>query len=415
MECLELQDARLLIAEVAAEKRREELVPLLQVLGRVPTGDLPAKIPKPAYDQSTRDGYVFPSDDLPVSGGGRWYTIGGEIPAGSTGKITFTKGVAYRIMTGGLVPEKSLCVVAQEDCQTKDNQVFITTGALTNPMNCIRRTGCVFQPGDTVVKAGSPVSVDQMALLAETGHDCISVLARPRVAYFCSGSELVSDPSQIRKGLKLSTNRFILDGVIRGLGCTTEDLGGISDNVEAVTELLKRASSSDWDVVVSTGGMGPGKYDFMVEAFLRAGGQVLYRSLNVRPGKSTLFGSLGKTLFFALPGPPPAVRTLLNELLRPALLSLQGIDKCQPRKVAARLMETITLKKSGIINIKAGVLSLVEGKIYVRSCGKLESPSGYMLLGGERVQHNKGDLVEVHLMDSPFTDGWPAVTNIVHS
>ncbi len=398
---LDLAEARNLIV-AQAHKKRGELIPLDQAIGRVPVDKLPALISEPGFDQSTRDGFVISGGGGEREENGCWYEIAGEIPAGSTQEITLSHGVACRIMTGGLLPEKGVRVLPQEGCLEKSGKVFIPNSLMQHASVFIRRKGCDIDKGDVLAVPGKPMSLDQIALLAKTGYTELKVHQRPSVSYFCSGSELVSLPSEVEEGKKISANCYLLEGMIRSFGGLPENLGPVADSFEAVSKVFHDINPDRTDVVISTGGMGPGKYDLIEEAFLQNGGKLLYRSLKVRPGKATLFGLFGRTLFLGLPGPPPVVRSLGNELLRPALLSFQGVEECHPVTIRAYLQEPFSLKKRGVQTLKAGILTLKDGKCNVRACAKRQIPTVFMLLQADRQHYEEGELIEVHLVTTPF-------------
>ncbi len=398
---LELEEARNLIAEISPSTSGQ-VVPLEQASGRVPVDVLNAKIPQPNYDQSTRDGYVISGEGGERDKGGRWYTIGGDIPAGSTRKILLSQGTSFRIMTGGLVPEQGESVVPQENCLEKGGRVYIPDDIAHRPSNFIRRKGCDVAHGNAVALPGIPLAFDRLALLAETGYEELLVYSKPHVSYFCSGSELVLHPSEAEAGKKVSVNRYLLEGMINAFGGVAKNCGLIGDSMEAVSQVFQNIDPDKEDVVISTGGMGPGKYDLLEEAFVQCGGTLLYRSLNVRPGKNTLLGILGKTLYLGFPGPPPAVRTLGNELLRVALLSCQGVQKCHPASFTSHLQESLTFKKKGIPNLIAGIHTINDGHCSVRRCLQGEIPTGYILIPGGRQRYEKEEKVEVHSTESPL-------------
>ena len=102
-------------------------------------------------------------------------------------------------------------------------------------------------------------------------------------------------------------------------------MGVVTDERTDIKDLLGTIKNSDADIVISTGGVGPGKYDLFGELLPELGARILYRSLHIRPGRSTLFGLLGDKLYFGLPGPPTAVRVLFHELLCPLIKKMQGM------------------------------------------------------------------------------------------
>jgi len=146
--------------------------------------------------------------------------------------------------------------------------------------------------------------------------------------------------------------------------------------------------------------MGPGKFDLVEDAFSRMGGEVIYRSLHLRPGKSTLFGMLGTTLFFGMPGPPPAVHLLFNELIRPAILALQGAHSCRPKHIQAFLTEGLSLPGRGLPRLKSGLLSFKNGQCMVRPAGRNESSNCYINCPATGKEMKMGDQVTVHMTGS---------------
>jgi molybdopterin molybdotransferase len=119
----------------------------------------------------------------------------------------------------------------------------------------------------------------------------------------------------------------------------------------------------------------------------------------MRPGKAVLFGVLGRTLFFGLPGPPYAVRTLLNELVGPALLAMQGVVGSWPKEVQAHLLHQVSIKRNDVLRLKDGVLTFSEGKCLVRFAERLEIPNCFVMLPPGRLHYDEGALVEVHLVN----------------
>jgi molybdopterin molybdotransferase len=377
-----------------------ERVAVVQAMHRVVISSLAAKAALPGYDQSTRDGFV-------VAGGGdeteagRLFRIVGEIPAGGKGNIAMSEGTSCRIMTGGMVPAGGLRVVPQEDCRAAGDMVTIPAHALGRGNTCIQTRGSQIAEGEVVVAAGTILQAEHSALLATTGHAAVEAYRKPRVGFFCTGSELVDSYAQLEPGLKISANHFLLGGLVRQFLAEGGSLGIVKDAQNDLQRTFDRFRTESLDVVISTGGMGPGKFDLLEEAFTKAGGWVIFRSLNLRPGNAILFGRLGRTLFFGLPGPPDAVRTLMNEIVGPALLHLQGVKDCAPAAVQASLGHQVVVKNQGVLHLKAGILGFAEGCAHVRLAGPLEIATCFILLPPGQGVYEPGSEVTVHLAYSP--------------
>lgn len=373
-----------------------ETVDLAAAEGRVSAVPITARLPDPPYDQSTRDGFVLGpgGDDNDRS---RWiFQVCGEIPAGRSDRLVVGPAEAYRIMTGSLVPDGAARVVAQEDCRLNGSQLEVPTRAVLRENRFIQRVGSRIARGEPVVASGTPILAEQVALLAATGNGRVPVFRRPRVAFLCSGSELVGVDDPLLPGQKISSNRYLLGSLIRRMGGVPVDFGIVCDDTDLVGRRLEQIVLGDCDVIVSTGGVGPGKYDVFAAAFQAVGGVLFYNRLAMRPGRSTLFGMIGDTLYFGLPGPPSAVASLFNEILRPVLGKMKGLASFHHETIEACLSHDLLLRGDDLLLLREGVLSFVGGSVFVRSPEHLEVPDCYILLEPGKCPYNKGALVTVH-------------------
>lgn len=376
----------------------EEEVPLEDSLHRFPARSLPALEPLPGFDQSLRDGYGLGRPDKDKGGSLQpRFRIVREVAAGDTRKVRLRSGEAVRIMTGGLLPQGCRGVVPQEWCRVENSTVEVPDRFLTQSGFFIHARGSNLAKGHIIVSRGTAVRPEHQIDLAAVGYHALPVVQRPRVAFFCTGSELVAHAAGKVDGQKFSANPYLLQSLIRLSGAIPQNLGMVRDDLDAVCQLLAGIDRSRADVIVSTGGMGPGKFDLIEEAFSRVGGKVLYRSLKLRPGASTIFGSLGTTLFFGMPGPPPAVQLLFNVLLHPALLGLQGAAGSIAKPIRARLTEELFLKKRDLPRLKTGRLTVEEGSCLVHPARRHDPTSCYIYCPAGRRLLRKGEIVRVHL------------------
>lgn len=380
-----------------------EKVSLTDALGRIPAKSLVSLVPQPGYDQSTYDGYVIPKRLPKESGGFLTYRLAGEIAAGSTAEKCVLAGSTYRIMTGAALPKGGWKVVPQEISREIDGTIVLPSKLVMAGASNIRKKGSGQRPGTQIAPAGEQLTPAQIGRLADGGYQSIYVHRKPKVSFFCTGSELVEGSARQQKGLKVSSNRYLLDGLIRSFGGTADDRGSVVDEMAQMCNLLKDiVSSSVPDIIISTGGMGPGKYDILEETFSRMRGEIIFNSLQVRPGKSTLFGTIGGCLYFGLPGPPPAVRTLFHELVRPALLKAQGVMRQGPNVVRAFLEDDLAVKKGGTLKLLEGIVFPAKGVCIVRPARKREIFNCYLLCPGHRKLFRKGELVTTHCLQPPF-------------
>ncbi len=384
-----------------------ETVPVAEAVSRVAAADIFALSDCPRHSESLRDGYVLAPFNAPsrfveiaengTKEDGNSYTVVGEIAAG-TGNIGFLRpGSACRIFTGGLIPEGGKRVVPQEECIEVAGRVRIAATAMASERLFINMAGSELVRGATIISKGTRLEIDHLMLLAAAGVYQVHVVARPRVACFCTGSELVAVGEQIEAGQKLSLNSLLLQNLIPRYGGVMVEQGIVFDNHQAISAIFGTLTGGHYDLVVSTGGMGPGKYDLVKKAFSGAGGKIILESLPMHPGRSILLGILGDTVFIALPGPPNAVRTLVNELVGPLILMLQGAKRFRPQALQAGLLHDYRIKKSDLLQVKGGVLSIEQGHCMVRLADRLDPVSCFILFAAGRKEFMQGDVVEVHL------------------
>ena len=395
-----------------------ETVSVAEAVSRIAAADIFALSDCPPYSESLRDGYVLapnnePSPFLDLAANGakedrNSYPIVGEIAAGTRNIGFLAPGSACRIFTGGLIPEGGERVVPQEECSEVAGRVRVAAAAMVSERLFINRAGSELVCGATVVSKGTRLEIDHLTHLAAAGAHQVQVSVRPQVACFCTGSELVAVGGPIEVGQKLSLNSMLLQNLIPHYGGLMTEQGIVFDNHQAITRIFDTLTDGHCDLVVSTGGMGPGKYDLVKKAFCGVGGKIILDSLPMHPGRSILLGTLGDTVFIALPGPPRAVRTLVNELVGPLILMLQGAQHFRPKALQARLLHDYRIRKSDLLQVKGGVLTLEQGNCMVRLAERLDPVSCFILFAASRQEFLKGDEVEVHLA---ATSGGGVVSN----
>ena len=390
MPILSLAEAqRLIVSHCSALPA--EAVPLAKAVDRIAAQAIKAVRAVPDFARSAMDGYAVNSRDLtgrtePVA-----LTITGEIAAGATDLPRLAGKSAIAIMTGGALPPGANQVVPFECCRRKENVVLVDSPP--RPGAFIRARGTDLAARQVIVRAGAQIEPQHLPLLAESGLAQISVVGRPELAIICTGSELLDTVDTPEAGQIIGGNRFLLAALIKGAGVASRDFGLVADDCNRIVALLKDALHGPSQGVITTGGMGPGNYDLLPQAFAKLGIRPMYTALAVRPGRSTMFGLYRGKPIFALPGPPPAVFLLFHELVLPALRAMQGQRRPLPPLVRATLTTSILLKKTGLLNLKGAVVRLRGKGLNVRPTGKNEPataiihlpPSRKHLLAGEDV------------------------------
>lgn len=380
-----------LITPTAAEE-----IPLAEAQGRIPAGPVRSLRPVPAFCQSSRDGFAIRSRDLrnasptsPVT-----LILRGEVAAGTIATHRLAPGEALRIMTGAPLPAGADAVVPFEAVQDGGSTIRLTRPVPRHAN--FRRPGTDCRFHQIIAKAGQPITPYDLARLAPAGVEHLLVHAAPRVGFLCTGSELANDTASLLPGQLVSGNRPLLRALLRQSGAEPVDLGTVTDTAEALANALTEAQSQCLTLCITTGGMGPGKYDLVQHTLSQLGGRILYRSLNVRPGKATLAATVNGLLFIALPGPPPAVHLLFHELIAPLIQQAQGNRVRLPRPVRATLAEAVSVRQSGVLHLKEAVLYPSNRSLLSRLPRQGESANAILLVPADRTTLKAGAAVTLH-------------------
>jgi molybdopterin molybdotransferase len=332
--------ARLLAA--VAPLGRIETVPTPEAWGRVLAQDVVSAVNVPPEDNSAMDGYAVRLADL-VDGVGTLLPVSQRIVAGKVGR-PLAAGTAARIFTGAQVPPGADAVVMQEHCEavasTGAHDAFgaVRVNELPDPGTAIRRQGEDVMKGHVVLRAGHRMDAAAIGLAATVGMARLDVAARPRVALFSTGDELVMPGEPLPPGAIYNSNRFMLGALLRGQGCVVTDLGNVPDRLDATRAMLC-AAAADHDLILSSGGVSVGEEDHLKPA-LAAEGRLDLWAIAIKPGKPLAFGAVrrdgGETWFIGLPGNPVSSHVTFTLFVRPVLARLQGAEALLAQGVPVR-------------------------------------------------------------------------------
>ncbi len=296
--------------------QEKELKPLNTALGLYAAENILSPVNVPPADNSAMDGYAVQLASIRAND---WLKISDRVPAGSVG-ISMEPGTAARIFTGAPIPEGADTVVIQENCEFEQGRVRIL--AMPEVGANVRECGQDLLIGTTVVRRGERLTPQLLALLASVGCVEVAVYKPLRIAILSTGDELVEPGGELAPGQIFNSNRFALDGLIRGLGMESVDLGIIGDNPKATEQALRQAVKRA-DLIVSTGGVSVGEEDHVKSAVEHLGEIDLWK-LAIKPGKPMAFGHVLGKPFFGLPGNPVSTFVTFLIVARPYLLAMQG-------------------------------------------------------------------------------------------
>jgi len=376
----------------------QEQIPVTEGLSRINALPCSAIRPKPSYDQSTRDGFALAREPLARDDSGAFFRVIGEVAAGSRQEYVLNPGEAVRIMTGAMVPFGCERVVPFEVCRDTGESMYIPGDELLRRSRYIRFQGSDVQAGNLLLPAGTRLLPDHLLTLSENGWSDLQVYKRPVVSVICTGSELVEVGKNIEVGRKISGNSVLLSALLQQQNVCCRRSATVADRIELIREQLEKMLAEQPDMIISTGGMGPGKFDLMEQVVARMGGTVVYNRLQIRPGKATLFGLFDQVPFFALPGPPPAVRILFHELIVPALTRMQGCAEGGRELISATLAAALPIRHTGHVNLKGAVVRIVDSGLQVWPAQRMEPINAIVHLDSQRTTAQQGETVQVRLV-----------------
>jgi molybdopterin molybdotransferase len=308
-----------------------ERVPLREAAGRILAEPLVATQDVPPADNVAVDGYAVCFDDLSATDS-TVLPIGGRAAAGHPLRDPAPRGVAIRVFTGALLPQGTDTVLMQEDCRVANGAVTIPHGIKRDANR--RSAGEDVKAGTTVLLSGRRLRAQEIGLAASLGLTSLAVYRKLRVALFSTGDELREPGDTLPLGAIFDANRYTLQALLAGLGCTVSDLGILPDRADAVRAALAEAAGTH-DLVLTSGGMSTGEEDH-VKAAVEAAGKLHFWRLAIKPGRPVAMGQLGLVPFMGLPGNPVAVMVTFLLLARPLVLLLAGAVEAGPRLYRVR-------------------------------------------------------------------------------
>ena len=285
--------------------------------GRVLAADVFSQIDIPAYPQSSMDGYALSFDSM-----GSSIILQGEMAAGSSNKKEVEPGKAVRIFTGAAVPSGADTVVVQEKSRVEHDILIIDDHPLKRGDN-VRPVGSEIQKGALALSKGTRLSPASIGFLAGMGVDEVEVFETPRVGILVTGNELCEPGSTLGYGQVYESNSYTLRAVLASLGIVCSAPLHAKDDPDQLHQMLAQLLEEN-DVVLMTGGVSVGDYDFTMQAFEQCGVQKIFHKIKQKPGKPILFGMQGDKPVFGLPGNPASVLTCFYQYVYPALGLMQG-------------------------------------------------------------------------------------------
>ena len=355
--------------------------------------DVISSIDMPPFRQSAMDGYAL---NIWVRSK---YTLIGEIQAGGDQNPELMPGQAVRIFTGAAVPDSATAVVMQERVSVEGNRLTLNIPVHVE-MN-IRPKGEQIKRGAIALFAGTTIKGAHIGFLAGLGVTKIRVCEKPSIAIVVTGNELVAPGKPLSDGKIYESNGAMLKATLDGLGYKNATVRRLLDDYEETKKVLDKIVSN-FDVVIVTGGVSVGEYDFVGKALHAIGVQEIFYKVRQKPGKPLFFGKKGQTSIVGLPGNPAAALTCFYIYVYPLLKKCEGAEN--PNLLAITLPLLMGCEVSG--GDRAQFLKARINEIGVEILGGQSSAmvrafgdaNGLVFLPEHSTVFKKGELVKTILL-----------------
>jgi len=383
-----------------------ERLDILRAQGKILGEDICSPRNIPPKDNSAMDGYALRAED--TRGASRENPVVlrviEDIPAGYLARKRVERGEASRIMTGAFLPEGSDSILRVEDTEKDGERVKIFVEVSKG--QDVRFCGEDVKEGEKVLTKGTLIRPAEIGMLASLGRSIVSVRQSPLVAVLSTGDELVDIDGDVSQGKIVSSNSYSLAAQIAECGASVLQVGIAKDTREDLREKFEACMRAD--IVISSGGVSVGDYDFVKDVISSLGAIDFWR-VAMRPGRPLAFGKLGSKFLFGLPGNPVSAMVSFEQFVRPAILKMAGHRNIFRGTIRAALRQTIK-KNTGLTYFLRGIINEEDGRYTVRTTG--EQGSGilksmvlancFIILPEEISVANEGDEVIVQVLDPGF-------------
>ena len=367
-------------------------IPLIQVQKHVLAEAVFSPINMPPFRQSAMDGYALCLFE------GLEYEIIGEIKAGDSHLVELLPGQAIKIFTGAAVPDSAQAVIQIEKVSEKDGRLFLEE--VVKPETNVRPVGEQIAVGELALEKGTLLNAAAIGFLAGLGFTSAKVFQKPNVGIVVTGNELVKPGEPLEYGKVYESNGIMLATALKEAYFENVALYEVNDDFENTKNKLAEALSEN-EVVLVSGGISVGDYDFVARALKELEVETLFYKVNQKPGKPLFAGKTKDKIIFALPGNPAAALTCFYVYVVPTLFILSGKAPNYSQSRLISIAHDYSVRntrsqflKANIVNDEANVLSHQASSMlnsFAVSNGLVFVPDGIYEL-------KKGDKVEVYLL-----------------
>ncbi len=375
---LSVKEAESIVFNLIAPLEEAENISLESAHKRILARSIASEHDFPYWDNSAMDGYAVRYEDVQTP---TRLEIVEDIPAGKAPQKVIGTGQAARIFTGGMMPEGADTIVIQENSIRDNNFVSI----LTPPQNLgqfVRKRGVYYGAGTPLLNPGTVINAPEMAILATAQVTNVRVYRRPRVGIFSTGDELINPYDTLGLGQIVDSNSYALRAFVETVGAVSVPLGIVGDRPEYLQAVVNRAINS-CEVVLSTGGVSVGDYDYVEDTLRELGGIIHINSVAIQPGKPLTVAQFPNgCIYFGIPGNPVSALVCCWRFVEPALRKLSGLrGDYGPRFVTAKTLNDLNSKGQRETYLW-GNLELIENEFCFRLAGGVHHSANLINLAG---------------------------------
>ena len=402
MNLLSYESSQNMLDLLEVNSSRIENVALSASLGRVLAQDIIAKYNDPRFATASMDGYAVKYADLESES----ISILGDNPAGKDETREVTEGTCIKTFTGSKMPKGADTLIQIENVNNHDGKITIEEKVPFG--SSIRPIGEGYSAGDVLIKKGTKIGFAQIGVMAGLNTVMVSVAVKPRVAVIATGSEILDlgeesdNPAQIR-----SSNNYTLAALFESAGAEVIQLGTVGDDKDSIMQTFENALASA-DILVSTGGVSVGDYDFVKDIVPRLGAEVIYKGVAIKPGRHIMVAQRKNNFILALPGFAYSSTVTSILFVLPLIAKMLGKEKAYTT-VEAKLSEDFN-KRSRFTEFTTCNVVVEDGEYFVNFDGKkvgssailtnMLDESALMISGEEDKNLEAGTFVNVILLEN---------------
>ncbi|MBI5324992.1 MAG: molybdopterin molybdotransferase MoeA [Ignavibacteriae bacterium] len=341
-------------------------------VGKLLAEDIISDIDMPSFDNSQMDGYaVMYNENI------REWNITGEISAGNFKDIEVSGNQAVSIMTGARLPSGADTVIPVENVIAETGMIKLIEGIILKKGSDVRFKGEDIKKDAVAIPSGTLINTSNIPLIASCGYNKIKVFESLKIGFFATGDELVDINTIPVNDQIRASNLYSLTTLIKELKMTPVNMGIVKDDKSQIKDTVNKAIESEFDILITTGGVSVGKYDYLKDVIEGCGFETVFWKVKVKPGKPLLFSIYRKSdrniLYFGLPGNPVSAFTSFLLFIKPFISELY---KYEPQKRFKAILEQELTKKDKRKTFVRGIALINNSTLNTPLCSVRKAEGG---------------------------------------